>query len=94
MTDVDTPDLADAITPNEAARILKASLRQVYRWIDEGKLPAVKVVGRLYVQRADALGLVQPVVPRGRPGKEPKRSRQEQRAVEKWRQGVRKRSRI
>jgi excisionase family DNA binding protein len=68
MTQNDAGLPPDLIAPRAAAAILprtsegnKVSLRSIYRWIRDGKLPAWKIGRRLLVSRSDVLGLVRPV---------------------------------
>lgn len=42
------------MTPQEVAQHLQVSVRQVYRWIQDGELPAVRL-GRMYRVQADDL---------------------------------------
>ena len=43
----------DIMSVGDAARILDRPPVTIYRWIADGKLPAVKFSGVLYVPRAD-----------------------------------------
>ena len=48
-----------ALTPQQVASHLQIGVRQVYRWIQEGDLPAVRL-GRVYrVQQDDLIGKVE-----------------------------------
>jgi excisionase family DNA binding protein len=58
----------DLIPPRVAAGILprtsegnKVSLRSIYRWIRDGKLPSWRIGRRYFVSKSDVLGLVRPV---------------------------------
>lgn len=51
-------------TLSEAARMLHVSKPTVWRWVQSGKLPAVRVGGRaIRVRRRDLAALVQPLRP-------------------------------
>jgi excisionase family DNA binding protein len=75
MTQNDATGLpVDLIAPRAAAAILprtsegnKVSLRSIYRWIRDGKLPAWKIGRRLLVSCSDVRGLVRPVPVRPAP---------------------------
>lgn len=48
----------DMLTPEQVAEWLQVHKGTVYRWIDEGKLPALQV-GRVYrIPREDVLAMV------------------------------------
>lgn len=53
----------ERLTLDEAAAELRVSKRTVRRWIDDKKLPAKRVAdapnGRLLIERADVLALLQ-----------------------------------
>jgi excisionase family DNA binding protein len=54
----------DLITPRAAAKILRAHVGTIYRWILSGKLPAWRRAGARYlVSRADVEALLAPVRP-------------------------------
>ena len=44
----------EALSVNETAAVLGASVASVWRWIKEGELPAARIGGRVFVPR-DAL---------------------------------------
>lgn len=52
---------ADAITPKEAAALLRVSKTTIYAWIDSGELPSVTVGRRYRISRRDVLAMVQDV---------------------------------
>ena len=43
----------DLYTPQQVAEILGVSRRSVYRWIKEGRLPALKFVSQVRVKESD-----------------------------------------
>ena len=53
------------LSVEEAARELKVSQRSVRRWLSDGTLPYVKVVGRVRIQRGDLDALKQRVDGKG-----------------------------
>ena len=51
-------------TVSEAARMLDVSRTTIWRWIDEGKLPAYRVGGRtIRIRRQDVDEMLRPVTP-------------------------------
>lgn len=52
-------DLENYLTPQEVADKLKVNLRTIYRWIREGKLKAVKIVGGWRISEADLNKMLQ-----------------------------------
>ncbi|MBL8798730.1 MAG: helix-turn-helix domain-containing protein [Planctomycetia bacterium] len=92
----DVPSAEELVTPKEAARLLKdRNLKTIYRLILKGRLPAWKIVGRLYVRRDDVLAFIEPVEPKLQPAAQPETvSKQQKKEIEKWRAEVRKRSRL
>ena len=51
----------DLVDLKAAARLAKCNLATCYRWVLKGRLRAWRRVGRLYVSRAEVLGLFAPV---------------------------------
>lgn len=47
----------ELLTTSEAAVILRATQRTIYRWIEAGVLPAAKVGGRWRIRRKDVEAL-------------------------------------
>ncbi|HUS79746.1 MAG TPA: helix-turn-helix domain-containing protein [Armatimonadota bacterium] len=47
----------EMLTPQEAADWLKVSVDTVYRWIDEGTLPALKIGGTYRILRSAVLAM-------------------------------------
>ena len=43
--------------PVEVARHFNVSRSSIYGWIEQGKLPAVKIVGSLRIRREDIISL-------------------------------------
>lgn len=69
---VDTPchtryggDMDKELTVEEAAKHLNVSQRSVRRWLSDGTLPYVKVVGRVRIRRDDLDALRMRVDARG-----------------------------
>ena len=57
----------------------------IYRLIERGKLPAIKVLGRLYVRPADVLALVEIVRPKERlPPQQSERGTAQRKEVSRW----------
>jgi excisionase family DNA binding protein len=46
--------------PHEVAAFFKVKRRTVYSWVDSGRLPALRVNGRLRFDRASLTQLLQP----------------------------------
>ncbi|HZZ82103.1 MAG TPA: excisionase family DNA-binding protein [Gemmataceae bacterium] len=61
MTDARMPD--DPVSPKEAAKLLKVSGTTIRSWIAAGKMPAVRIGGRFWMDRADVLAKVERVQP-------------------------------
>lgn len=53
----------DLATPEEIAKLLGTSSASVRRWVRAGLLPGFKMVGQLRISRADALAMIERVVP-------------------------------
>ena len=51
----------DLLTPAQVAEMLKVSAASVRCWIHHGKLPAIRVGGRLRIHRADVEAMLTPV---------------------------------
>lgn len=47
----------ELLTTSEAAVILRATQRTIYRWIEAGVLPAAKIGGRWRIRRKDVEAL-------------------------------------
>lgn len=45
-------------TPQEVANHLRVSVRSVYRWVDEGKLPSIKVCSTVRIKHSDLLKIL------------------------------------
>jgi hypothetical protein len=89
--DATIPD--DLIDARAVARLVRAHIATVYRWLLSGRLRAWKRCGRLFASRAEALALFAPVQPRKAERLSPsrtERSRAAEAAVEELRrQGFR-----
>ncbi|HSS09026.1 MAG TPA: helix-turn-helix domain-containing protein [Acidimicrobiales bacterium] len=51
---------ADLLTVREVARRAKVSERTVWRWVEDGRLPAIRVGGIVRFQHADVDALLTP----------------------------------
>jgi excisionase family DNA binding protein len=55
-----TDILTSLCDPHEVASFFKVKRRTVYSWVDSGRLPALRVNGRLRFDRASLTQLLQP----------------------------------
>jgi excisionase family DNA binding protein len=68
MSTMDTAEvIASTIRLPLAAKRIRVPERTLRNWVTEGRLPAVRVGGRLRVNPADLDGLAEPVVPKPKP---------------------------
>lgn len=57
------PPAPEYLNPVEAAELLRTTRRRVYDLTQDGRLPRMKVGGRLLVRRADVIALIEGVSP-------------------------------